>query len=70
MSGRQIRMLLMAVLLPTAFAAFVALAISVMAAFLVPVDVAGILRLWPIVLLIAGPSYLIMFWWLIGNWRK
>ncbi|MFO1017769.1 MAG: hypothetical protein U1E03_09245 [Hyphomonadaceae bacterium] len=70
MSGRQIRMLFIAVSFPAALGALVVLGISAMAAALVPVDAAGILRLWPIFLLIAGPSFLIFLWWLIGNWRE
>jgi hypothetical protein len=63
-------MLLIATLLPSAFGTIVILAIAIMAAALVPVNLTGILRLWPIFLLVAGPSYLIFFWWLIGAWRE
>jgi hypothetical protein len=70
MSARQIKMLLIATLLPSAFGALVVLAIAGMAAALVPVNVTGILRLWPIFALVAGPAYAIFFWWLMGNWRQ
>lgn len=70
MSGRQVGMLLIAVLCPIAVAMLITLAIPIMAAFLVPVDAAGILRLWPITLGLAAPLYFVWIWWLIGNWRK
>ena len=34
------------------------------------VDATFVLRLWPVTLIIAAPTYLLMIWWLLRNWRE